>query len=126
MEISPEIKAKLKRNNIPEHTFEKRLYKGESVEEASTRPLQKKTLDEKTKETLRKNKIKYTTYWQRVNRGMTPEEAMTKPPQKSNKLTAKEKEIIKEYGVSEQLAKRRLRYPNWTRKEALTTPPSKS
>lgn len=74
MEITPEIKAKLKRNNIPEHTFEKRLYKGESVEEASTRPLQKKTLDEKTKETLRKNKIKYTTYWQRVNRGMTPEE----------------------------------------------------
>ena len=102
------------------------MYKGESVEEASTRPLQKKTLDEKTKETLRKNKIKYTTYWQRVNRGMTPEEAMTKPPQKSNKLTAKEKEIIKEYGVSEQLAKRRLRYPNWTREEALTTPPSKS
>ncbi|MDK7284307.1 hypothetical protein [Staphylococcus pettenkoferi] len=126
MEISPEMKARLERNNIPEKTFEKRLYKGESVEEASTRPLQKKTLDKATKETLRKNKIKYTTYWQRVNRGMTPEEAMTKPPQKSNKLTEKEKEIIKEYGVSEQLATRRLRYPNWTREEALTTPPSKS
>lgn len=126
MEITPEIRAKLKENNIPEHTFEKRLYKGESIEEASTRPFQKKTLDEETKATLRKNGIKYTTYWQRVNRGMSSEEAMTKAPQKSNKLTEKEKEIIKEHGVSEELAKRRLRYPNWTRKQALTTPPSKS
>lgn len=125
MEISPEIREKLRKNNIPEHTFEKRLYKGESIEEASTRPVQKKTLDEATKEQLKKNKIKYTTYWQRINRGMSPEEAMTRPPQKSNKLTEKEKEIIKEYGVPQELAERRLRYPNWTRKQALTTPPSK-
>ena len=57
---------------------------------------------------------------------MSSEEAMTKAPQKSNKLTEKEKKIIKEHGVSEELAKRRLRYPNWTRKQALTTPPSKT
>ena len=56
MEITPEIRAKLKKNNIPEHTFEKRLYKGESIEEASTRPFQKKTLDDATKETLRKKR----------------------------------------------------------------------
>ncbi|MBF0795232.1 hypothetical protein [Mammaliicoccus lentus] len=124
MEITPEIQARLKENDIPEHTFEKRLYKGESIEEASTRPVQKKTLDEETKKILEKNGIKYTTYWQRINRGMSHEKAISQPVQARPNFSEKEKEIMKENGVSERLARRRLRYPNWSRKDALSLPPN--
>ncbi|HCU7653977.1 TPA: hypothetical protein OVC47_001563 [Staphylococcus aureus] len=123
MEVSDEIKKRLKKNNIPEKTYIKRRYKGEDIEEASTRPVQQKKLDKQTKEELEKRGIQYVTYWQRRNRGMSHEQAMTQPKQKRVKFTDEEKRIMKEHNVSESLARRRMRYSKWTREQVLTTPP---
>lgn len=125
MDITPEIKKRLKQNDIPEQTFITRVYKGEDVDRASTRPVQKKTLDKVTKKELEKNGIPYLTYYARIKRGMSHEEAMKKPVQKKNVFSKKEKQIMEKHNVSESLAKRRLRYSTWTRKDALTTPPRK-
>lgn len=125
MEITPEIRARLKENDIPEETFRKRVYNGENIERASTRPVQQKKLDEATKKELEKRGIRYFTYWLRRKRGMSHEQAMKQPVQKKHVFSDKEKEIMKENNVSEALAKRRLRYSTWTREEALSTPPKK-
>lgn len=125
MEITPELKTRLKENDIPEDTFVRRVYRGESIEKASTRPVQEKKLDDATKKELEKRGIPYLTYYKRIKRGMPYEEAIKKPVQKKVIFSEKDKEIMKKHNVSESLAKRRLRYSTWTREKALTTPPKK-
>ncbi|MFH6578679.1 hypothetical protein ACHM05_06575, partial [Staphylococcus aureus] len=98
---------------------------GESIEKASTRPVQEKKLDDATKKELEKRGIPYLTYYKRIKRGMPYEEAIKKPVQKKVVFSEKDKEIMKKHNVSESLAKRRLRYSTWTREKALTTPPKK-
>lgn len=122
-ELTDKIRKNLEKHNISEKTYKQRIANGHNPEDASTTPVKHVGLDDEIRKNLKKNKINYTTYWNRVNTGMSPEKASTLPVQRKITFSAEELQVMEENDVSKALAKRRLRYGTWSRKQALTTPP---